>query len=177
MDHQQLLRERRSIVDAMSNVRIEQSQTLRQVQVPDQTQKQATRFIKTAPNVVLVNDSAVYLRYEVLYSFSPGSSVGGVYELLARDAGDTSVREANEKFVAWQDAVKCLLRYALNLLLAPNRPEFQTIKVGTVRQILSRVLGLYGCDPGYRGRCGSTLVPPGYPRDGRRQPGDKASFW
>ena len=127
--YQQLLRDRKSIVDAMRNVRVEQSQTLRQVQVPDQTQKQANKFIKVAPNVVLVNNITKYLRYEVLYSFSSGSNVEGVYDLLARDAGDTSVREADQKFVGWQDAIKCLLRYALNLLLAPNRPEFQTIKV------------------------------------------------
>lgn len=118
--------ERLQITEAIRNIQVEQSQPLRQVQVPQSTYNLAKKFIKHAPNALMMNGEWLYLRYEILCSLA---SEGGIYGLLSRDAGDISVKQADEKMSNWLDAIKHLLRYALNLLLAPKRPEFQSIKV------------------------------------------------
>lgn len=123
---EELLHERIVIVESIRDIQVGQSQALRHVQVPEAVINKARKFIKRAPNAILFNNEWLYLRYDLLCSI--GDS-GGIYDLLERDAGDMSVERAGEKMTDWLEAVKSLLRYALNLLLAPNRPEFQTIKV------------------------------------------------
>ena len=129
-----LVQKRWDIVDQVKGIRVQQSQALRQVKVPDQTIRLAKDFVKKAPNVCLLRGRNMDLRYEVLGSFYVDRQCGkfGVYELLARDAGKSTVKMADQKFTEWLAAVGSLLRYALNLLLAPKRPEFQTIKVSSV---------------------------------------------
>lgn len=124
-----LIKERLEIVEQIRDIHVKQSQSLRHVKVSDHTLKLAKSFVKKAPNVCVVESRrSVCLRYEILYSFLAGSEFG-VYHLLAEDAKDTPVELADSKFEQWLAAVGSLLRYALNLLLAPKRPEFQTIKV------------------------------------------------
>lgn len=124
-----LIQKRLEIVDLIRGIRVQQSQALRQVKVSEHTLKLAKAFIKQAPNVCALElTGKLELRYEILSSFSAGSRFG-VYQLLAKDAGGSTVQVADEKFSEWLTAVGSLLRYALNLLLAPKRPEFQTIKV------------------------------------------------
>lgn len=125
-----LIKKRLEIVDLIQGIRVQESQSLRQVKVSDHTLKLAKAFIKQAPNVCVIETGMLELRYEILSSFSAGSGFG-VYQLLAKDAGDSTVQVADEKFGEWLAAVGSLLRYALNLLLAPKRPEFQTIKVSS----------------------------------------------
>ena len=123
-----LLRERLQIVESIRDIQVEQSVALRQVQVPDSTFKLAKDFIKKVPNSLIFNNQQLYLRYEILHCIDVISNEG-IYDLLARDAGRMSVKDSNQKMTDWLDATKCLLRYALNLFLAPKRPEFQNIKV------------------------------------------------
>ena len=130
LDH--LIEKRFEIVDEIKGIRVQQSQSLREVRVSDHTLRLANAFIKKAPNVCDLGAGELYLRYEVLHSFSVGTGYG-VYQLLADDAGDSAVQVADAKFEGWLKAVGNLQRYAFNLLLAPKRPEFQTIKVSRVR--------------------------------------------
>lgn len=123
-----LVKQRLEIVEQIRDIHVRQSQSLRHVRVPEHTLKLAKSFVKQAPNVCVLEARKQCLRYEVLYSFSAASGFG-VYQLLAEDAKDTPVQLADDKFNQWLAAVGSLLRYALNLLLAPKRPEFQTIKV------------------------------------------------
>lgn len=118
--------DRLQIAEEIRNIKVGQSQALRQVQVPESVINKASKFVKRVPNSLLLNNERLYLRYDVLCSIE---AEGNIYDLLARDAGDMSVKEANQKITDWLDATKGLLRYALNLLLAPKRPEFQNIKV------------------------------------------------
>lgn len=125
-----LIDKRLEIVDEIKGIRVQQSQSLREVRVSDHTLRLAKTFIKQAPNMCdqAGTGTRMYLRYEVLYSFSVTSGYG-VYDLLAEDAGESTVQAADAKFEGWLEAVGNLQRYAFNLLLAPKRPEFQTIKV------------------------------------------------
>ena len=107
---------------------MEPSKTFRQVEVSPSTYTLATKFVKVAPNVCEIGSKVVCLRYSVLYSMVLGGG-GNIYELLCKDADDTTVPMADQKMQDWEDAIQHLLRYALNLLLAPKRPEFQSIKV------------------------------------------------
>jgi len=125
-----LIQQRLKIVEEIKNLQVDQKQSLRQIQVPESVYKLATGFIKQTPNAITVHNKWLHIRYEILYSL--GSSEGGIYDLLSRDAGDTNVTGAQKKIDDWIDATKNLLRYALNLLLAPRRPEFQNIKVNSV---------------------------------------------
>ena len=121
-----LHQERNKIVESIRNIRVERNKTFRQVEVSESTMASARKFVKSAPNVCEVNGRINFFRYEVLYSMGPD---GGIYELLCRDARDTTVLQADQKIQNWEDAIQHLLRYALNLLLASKRPEFQSIKV------------------------------------------------
>ena len=121
-------------------IKVEAGKPLRQVQVPDQTYQLAKKFVLTAPNT---SDDARLVRFKVLYNMPSGRSI---YALLAADAGNTSLKEAEAKIAEWRDASKALLRYALNLLLAPKRPEFQRLKVQSLTVytcVDSRTLCLY----------------------------------
>ena len=50
-----------------------------------------------------------------------------LYQLLQANITSRNLQEALGEVEGWQSACKALLRYALNLLLAPKRPD---IKVG-----------------------------------------------
>jgi hypothetical protein len=130
MENDSLFQKRLQIVGAVKGIRAQQSQALREIKVPESTVELAKTFTKKAPNACLLGGKNLCLRYTVLYSL-PGFQYG-VYGLLASDAGDRPVQEADLKFSEWLEAIGNLLRYALNLLLAPRRPEFQTIKVSSV---------------------------------------------
>ncbi len=120
--------ERNKICESIRNIQVERNKTFRQVEVSESTVASARKFVKSAPNVCEVNGRTRYLRYEVLYSMGPDFG-GGIYELLCRDARDTTALLADQKIQDWEDAIQHLLRYALNLLLASKRPEFLSIKV------------------------------------------------
>ena len=114
---------RDDIVSAILSIRVGPGQPLRQVQVPPEVYQAAKKFVTTAPN--FLGGSEPY-RFKVLYRMSSGRSI---YELLIADAANISLNDAEAKISGWQEASKALLRYALNLLLAPKRPEFQRLKV------------------------------------------------
>lgn len=111
------------IVSAILSIRLEQGLTLKQVQVSQEVYNMANKFVILAPN--FLNGSEPY-RFKVLYRMESNVSI---YDLLMADAADTAIENAETKVSEWQEASKGLLRYALNLLLAPKRPEFQTLKV------------------------------------------------
>lgn len=58
-----------------------------------------------------------------------------VYDLLANHAhlkGGTALADAQPVLEGWKAASSALFRYALNLVLAPKRPEFKKMKVSSV---------------------------------------------
>jgi hypothetical protein len=100
-------------------------QSLRQVAVPEEAYTIARNFLKWAPNVTFGPDNRqLGFRFKCLYP-----SGESIYSLLMVDAGNTTLADAGQKIEDWKEAVKSLLRYALNLKLAPKRPEFQRMKV------------------------------------------------
>lgn len=119
--------EREDIVRVLRDVSVGPGQTLRQVQVPENAYRIARSFLKWAPNEsVGPGNREVPLRYKVLHSIPPSDSI---YTLLMADAGLTPISAAKGKIEEWKEATKSLLRYALNLKLAPKRPEFLRMKV------------------------------------------------
>ena len=115
------------IVRLIQSLNVESGQSLRQVQVPESAYHIARKFLKWAPNVtVQPNSTPVPCRFKALYYMSSRDSI---YTLLMVDAGSTSLTDAKQKIDEWKDATKCLLRYALNLKLAPERPELLRVKV------------------------------------------------
>ena len=115
--------DRQIIVRDIQAIRVEPGKPLRQVQVSDETYFKAKKFVLTSPNTL---DNGSVHRFKILYRLPSGKSI---YDLLIADAGSTTLQDADQKITEWQDASKSLVRYALNLLLAPKRPEFQRLKV------------------------------------------------
>ena len=108
---------RDKIVDAIRAVKINPGQHLRHVEVSQDIYKMANNFARWAPN------------------FGPGGQpyrfkMDSLYQLLQNNISSRTLQEAPEEVEGWQSACKALLRYALNLLLAPKRPEFRRLKVG-----------------------------------------------
>ncbi len=114
---------RQSIVDEILALKVEPGKPLRQVKVSDSTYTLAKKFVLVARNTL--DDGSSY-RFKILSKLSSGKSI---YDLLITDARSTPLAGAGTKITEWRDAGKSLVRYTLNLLLAPNRPEFQRLKV------------------------------------------------
>lgn len=118
-----------AIVRLIQTLNVGPGQSLRQVMVPEEAYIIARNFLKWAPNVTFGpdNKSMVGCRFKILYRLNTlGESI---YSLLMVDAGNTNLADASQKIEVWKEAIKSLLRYALNLKLAPKRPEFQRMKV------------------------------------------------
>ena len=115
------------IVLLIQSLNVGSGQSLRQVMVPERAYTIAKHFLKWAPNVTIGPDNtSLPYRFRVLYYLPSRESI---YTLLMVDAGNTSLTDASQKIDEWKEATKSLLRYALNLKLAPKRPEFQRMKV------------------------------------------------
>ena len=114
------------IVTAILAIRVGSGQPLRQVQVPPEVYELAKKFVVKAPNTL--GGSEPY-RFKILYRMVSGRSI---YDLLIADATNIALNNAEAKITGWQEASKVLLRYALNLLLAPKRPEFLRLKVESI---------------------------------------------
>ena len=96
--------------------------------VPDTAYAIARNFLKWAPNITIGPDNKpLYCRFRCLYYLNLSGE--SIYGLLMVDAGNTTLADAGQKIEVWKEAIKSLLRYALNLKLAPKRPEFQRMKV------------------------------------------------
>lgn len=54
---------------------------------------------------------------------------GDIYDLLEQAAGQSTLENASGVVGLWRVALNALLHYALNLLLAPKRPELRKVKV------------------------------------------------
>ncbi len=118
-----MIPDRQIIVKDIQAIKVESGKPLRQVQVSKETYFKAKKFVLTSPNTL---DNGSFHRFKILYRLPSGRYI---YDLLIADAGSTTLQEADKKITEWQDASKSLVRYALNLLLAPKRPEFQRFKV------------------------------------------------
>ncbi len=122
----ELWEEWEKIVLGVRNIRVGANQALRHVEVPEDVVAKAKKFIKRAPNQYIKDkQQSTSLRYQVL----DGLRGGGIYELLVKDAKKIELERASDKIAEWIEAIKHLRRYALNLMLAPKRPEFQSMKV------------------------------------------------
>ena len=88
-------------------------QKLTEATIPDNVFRQASILVST-------------VEFSGRYEFPK------LFELLLSRARDSSVRlnETRETVKKWQEGLKALLRYPMDLLLAPNRPELKIIKVG-----------------------------------------------
>ena len=116
------------IVRQIQSLNVGPGQSLRQVMVPDTAYAIARNFLKWAPNITIGPDNKpLYCRFRCLYYLNLSGE--SIYGLLMVDAGNTTLAEAGQKIEVWKEAIKSLLRYALNLKLAPKRPEFQRMKV------------------------------------------------
>ena len=107
---------RDDIVDAIRGVKVSPGQQLRQVEVSQDVYRKAKEFAKWAPNFGPENQP-----YRFKMNF--------LYQLLQANITSRNLQEALGEVDGWQSACKALLRYALNLLLAPKRPEFRRMKV------------------------------------------------
>ena len=92
-------------------------QQLKQVQLPPHVYELARKFTTSVP----WNDELQKLVRFV--------SLPMVYMLLSEKVGTKGVDEGEQEFNSLQEACEALLRYPMNLLLAPNRPEFRRISV------------------------------------------------
>ena len=110
---------RDDIVDAIKRVKIGPGQQLRQVEVSPDVYHKAKEFAMWAPNFGAENQP-----YRFKMEF--------LYQLLQANITSTTLQEALGEVEGWQSACKALLRYALNLLLAPKRPEFRRMKVALI---------------------------------------------
>ena len=108
---------RGEIFDLVRETRFQPNQNLRDVKLPEDVYRKADCFTKS--------DVEHHQYFSVLDKLEGGS----IYELLKRAADDSSL-EAYDLVGDWIEAFGNLLRYALNLLVAPNRPELKRIKVG-----------------------------------------------
>ena len=117
-----------AIVRLIQTLNVGPGQSLRQVMVPEEAYIIARNFLKWAPNITIGPDNKpLYCRFKCFYYLNP--SVESIYSLLVVDAGNTTLADAGQKIEIWKEAIKSLLRYALNLKLAPKRPEFQRMMV------------------------------------------------
>ena len=109
--------DRDDILDAIRGIKVKPGQALRQVEVPQNVYNMARQFATWAPNVARGG-----ARYRFKMDF--------IYQLLVDNIkARTSLETSKMEIEGWQTACKALLRYALNLLLAPKRPEFRRMKV------------------------------------------------
>ena len=109
--------QRDDILEKLREIKVEPGKALRQVEVPKYVYDMATQFTQWAPYRIAT--TGAYYRFKMEF----------IYELLAGNCKSTTLAEAREEIEGWQTACKALLRYALNLLLAPKRPEFRRMKV------------------------------------------------
>lgn len=114
---------RDEIVDAIRGVKVGPGQQLRQVEVSPDVYQKAMEFAKWAPNF-----GAESQPYRFKMDF--------LYQLLQTNIKSKTLQEALGEVEGWQSACKALLRYALNLLLAPKRPEFRRMKVASCNDCL-----------------------------------------
>lgn len=111
------LEERAALREAITAVKEEPGRFLSEVEVPSQVFDQGKRFARSAP----LREQGQPCRFKMSF----------LYELLLNSASSGPLSSVTyAELEGWQGASKALLRYALNLLLAPQRPEFRRIRVG-----------------------------------------------
>ena len=104
-------------MNAIKEIKILPGQQLRHVEVSKDIYDMANKFARWTPN---------FGHGGQLYRFK----MDFLYQLLQNNISSRTLQEAPEEVEGWQSACKALLRYHLNLLLAPKRPEFRRLKVG-----------------------------------------------
>lgn len=92
-------------------------QQLKQVQLPRGVYQLARGFTTSVP---LRDVHGALVRFISLIN---------IYGLLSEKIGSRNVSEAEKEIGIVQEASEALLRYPMNLLLAPNRPEFRRLSV------------------------------------------------
>ena len=92
-------------------------QQLKQVQLPPHVYELARKYTTSVP----WNDEQQKLVRFV--------GIPMLYILLSDKVGNKEVDEGEQEFNSLQEASEAVLRYPMNLLLAPNRPEFRRISV------------------------------------------------
>lgn len=92
-------------------------QQLKQVQLPPHVYDLARIFTTSVP----LNDQQKKLVRFV--------GLPMLYSLLSDKVGNKEVDEGEQEFNSLKEACEAVLRYPMNLLLAPNRPEFRRISV------------------------------------------------
>lgn len=119
--------DRTDIVNQVRKVYLQPSQTLRQFSLPDSVYDLARNFATRGTTVE--NYGKKHCRYYTVLDCIEG---GDIYALLEQAARLSTLEQVHGVIAQWQNAIKALLQYALNLLLAPNRPELRTVKVSVL---------------------------------------------
>lgn len=105
-------------------------QQLKQVQLPLQVYEAAHRFTTNVPT-----QNGTLMRYAVLHMLS---------SIVKSAMKDKDLSGDPPEISSLQEASKALLRIPMNLLLAPNRPEFKRLKVCVDVYYVMKCRG-YGC--------------------------------
>ena len=92
-------------------------QQLKQVQLPPEVYSLAKEFTVTVP---MMDSRQMLMRF---------ITIPMVYTLLVETVKEKGVREGDKEMESLQEASQALLRFPMNLLLAPNRPEFRRLTV------------------------------------------------
>ncbi len=108
---------RQELVDIVKGVQCRPNQNLRDVDLPQEAYRKADNFTRSD------------VKHRHYYAVLNDMDGGGVYGLLEEAADEASFEEAYDLVGKWREAFRSLFRYALNLLLAPNRPELKMVKV------------------------------------------------
>ena len=106
---------RKEIIQGIRGIQPVAGKNLRDVEVPQRLYKLAKEVAEKEP-------------FRIRFKVVP------VYRLLlghvrVKGQGSVALPQAEATLAGWQQASKALFRYALNLVLAPKRPEFKKMKV------------------------------------------------
>ena len=106
---------RKEIIQGIRGIQPVAGKNLRDVEVPQRLYELAKEVAEEEP-------------FNIRFKLVP------VYRLLqehvhVKGQGSVALPQAEATLTGWQQASKALFRYALNLVLAPKRPEFKKMKV------------------------------------------------
>ena len=105
---------------------------MKQVQLPPEVYSLAKVFTVSVP---LMDSQQRLMRF---------ITIPMLYTLLVETVGNKSAREGDREMESIQEASQALLRFPMNLLLAPNRPEFRRLTVRVCHCVL--VCLKYACN-------------------------------
>ena len=111
---------RKAIIQAIGKIQPEAGKNLKDLKIPETLYQLAGDVAKTEPIDERFKKVPVYELLVGHIRYKSSIDVG---------AGAIALRNAGPTLKGWEVASNALFRYALNLKLAPKRPEFKKMKV------------------------------------------------